>query len=120
MEGGSWATLAGKLHSLGFFFYPGTQGSRIVAGLAFDIVQDRLTNVYGKAADEKGHSEGNRSALWEVNETSIELYAHINLAPVLQLGLSHRDLTLLHDKLIIEKRGYLVGPPLVVQRLCDS
>ncbi|MHA7181336.1 hypothetical protein ACX80J_14625 [Arthrobacter sp. MDB2-24] len=106
MEGGSWAALAGKLHFLGFFFYPGTQDSHVLAGTAFDIVRDRLTNIYGKAADETDQSEGNRSALWEVNETSIELYAHVNLAPMLQLGLSHRELTLLHEKLIIEKRGY--------------
>jgi hypothetical protein len=106
MEGGSWAALAGKLHSLGFFFYPGKQDSRVLAGPAFDIVRDRLTNVFGKATDETDQSEGNRSALWEVNETSIDLYSHVNLAPTLQLGLSHRELTLLHEKLIIEKRGY--------------
>ena len=106
MEGGSWTALAGKLHSLGFFFYPGTQDSRVLAGPAFDIVRDRLTNVFGKATDETDQSEGNRSALWEVNETSIDLYSHVNLAPTLQLGLSHRELTLLHEKLVIEKRGY--------------
>ncbi|MHA7278244.1 hypothetical protein ACX80H_00635 [Arthrobacter sp. MDT2-2] len=106
MKGGSWAALAGKLHFLGFFFYPGIQGSQVLAGPAFDIVRDRLTDVFGKAADETNQSEGNRSALWEVNGTSIELYAHVTLAPVLQLGLSHRELTLLHEKPIIEKRGY--------------
>lgn len=106
MEGGSWAALAGKLHFLGFFFYPGTQDSHVLAGTAFDIVRDRLTNIHGKITDETDQSEGNRSALWEVNETSIALYAHVNLAPMLQLGLSHRELTLLHEKLIIEKRGY--------------
>lgn len=106
MEGGSWEALAGKLHFLGFFFYPGTLDLRVLAGSAFDIVRNRLTNVYGKATDETDQSEGNRSALWEVNETSIELYAHTNFAPMLQLGLSHQQLTLLHEKLIIEKHGY--------------
>lgn len=106
MEGGSWEALAGKLHFLGFFFYPGSLDSRVLAGSAFEIVRDRLTDIYGKATDESDQSEGNRSALWEVNETSIELYAHVNLAPMLQLGLSHQQLTLLHEKLVIEKRGY--------------
>lgn len=106
MEDGSWAALAGKLSSLGFFFYPGTRDSHVLAGPAFDIVRDRLADLYGRATDATDHSEGNRSALWEVNDTSIELYAHVTLAPMLQLGLSHRGLNLLHEKLITEKRGY--------------
>jgi hypothetical protein len=57
MEGGSWAALAGKLHFLGCFFYPDTQDPQILAGPAFDIMQDRLTNMYGKASDETGQSE---------------------------------------------------------------
>lgn len=106
MENGSWGSLAGKLFNLGFFFYPGTQDSRVLAGPAFEAIRDRITNVYGKATDETEQGQGNQSALWEVDETSVKLYAHVNLAPVLQLGLSHRDLTRLHDKLFIEKRGY--------------
>lgn len=106
MEDGSWASLAGKLYDLGFFFYPGTQHSRVLAGPAFETIRERLTDAYGKATDETDHGQGNRSASWEVKETSIDLYAHVNLAPVLQLGLSHRDLSRLHDKLFIEKRGY--------------
>ncbi|RJT79169.1 hypothetical protein D6T63_11155 [Arthrobacter cheniae] len=106
MDNGSWAALAGKLHFLGFFFYPGTQDSRVLAGLAFDVVRASVTDAYGKATDESDQGEGNRSALWEVNETSIELYAHVNLAPMLQLGLSNRELAVFPDTLITDKRGY--------------
>jgi hypothetical protein len=102
MDNGSWTAPAGKLHFLGFFFYPGTQASRVLAGLASDVVRAGLTDAYGKATDESDQGEGNRTALREVNETSIELYAHVDLAPILQLGLSNRE----HDKLLIDKRGH--------------
>jgi hypothetical protein len=106
IEHGLWGALDGRLFTLGFFFYPGMQGSRALSDIGYRAVQDRLSTLYGDPSDETAQGDGNRSALWTVHGTSVSLYAHVNLAPALQLGLEHAELTAAHDQRFIDKRGY--------------
>jgi hypothetical protein len=106
MEHGSWGAFGGRLFTLGFFFYPGVHGSCALSEAGYHPVRDRLSTLYGSPSDESAQGDGNRSALWTARDTSIELYAHVILAPVLQLGLSHCGLTAAHDQLVMARRGY--------------
>ena len=90
-ETGTWAAVDGLLDGLNFFFYPGQHGAQALTG--FDAVSRRLHAAYGPPADEGGYPSGHRYAVWLVGETSIQLYAHVEQAPMLQLGLEHRTHT---------------------------
>ncbi len=90
-ERGVWSAADGKLESLDFFFYPGRLGPRALSEFGFEALHSRLNAAYGPPIDEGGYPNGHRYGVWHVGETSIELYAHVELAPVLQLGLGHRE-----------------------------
>lgn len=98
LENGSWAAFRGRLFSLNFFFYPGPHA---LAG--YEAVRQGLIGAYGAPSEETGHE--NRSVVWCVGETGIELYGHVTVAPVLQLGLSHRELSRTYNGLIASVRG---------------
>ena len=88
---GMWSATDGKLENLGFFFYPGRLGPRALSEFGFEALHSRLNAAYGPPVDEDVYPNGHRSGVWHVGETSIELYAHVELAPVLQLGLGNRE-----------------------------
>lgn len=89
-ETGMWSSGKGTLNGLHFFFYPGRQGSRALSEVGFEALYARLNAAYGFPADEVGYPNGHRSGLWHAGQTSIELYAHVDKAPMLQLGLAQR------------------------------
>ncbi|MCC9145167.1 MULTISPECIES: hypothetical protein [unclassified Arthrobacter] len=93
MENGSWAALKGRLFSLNFFFYPGPQ---VLPG--YEDVRQGLIDAYGVPLEET--RQGNRSAVWCVGETMIELYGHVTVAPVLQLGPGHRELSRVYNDVV--------------------
>ncbi|MBE0010146.1 MULTISPECIES: hypothetical protein [unclassified Arthrobacter] len=105
MESGSWCALDGKLFSLNFMFYPGMLEERAASDVGGRLVYERLNSAYG-VTDRIPQGDGNWSAAWTVRETSIDLHAHVNQAPMMQLGLSHSALTAIHDKQYIDRRGY--------------
>ncbi|MCC3274500.1 hypothetical protein LJ753_01275 [Arthrobacter sp. zg-Y20] len=97
-ERGVWSAVDGKLESLGFFFYPGRLGSRALCEFGFEALHSRLKAAYGPPIDEGAYPNGHRSGVWHAGETSIELYAHVELAPVLQLGLGNRERIRVHEE----------------------
>ena len=111
MQNGSWAALHGKLFSLNFFFFPGKHGSRALSEAGFEAVRQRLIAAYGSPADEGLDRNGNRSAFWEVRESSIELYGHVTLAPALQVGLGRRSVESAYNELIQEGNPRGPEPP---------
>ena len=111
MQNGSWAALHGKLFSLNFFFFPGRHGSHALSEIGFEAVLARLRVTHGEPADEGVDRNGNRSAFWEVGESSIELYGHVTLAPALQIGLGRRSVESAYNELIQEGNPRGPEPP---------
>ena len=89
-EAASWAARNGALFSLSFLAYRGRHATPLLVAAGYDSVRAGLIALYGPSPDEQEDQHGNRLAIWAANETSIELYAHLNEAPALQLGLSHQ------------------------------
>lgn len=98
LEAGSWMAFNGQLFSLNFFFYSGRRNSQKLAEFGFEAVRDRLSDEYGPPVEANTDAIGNRSAYWTPGENSIELYGHVTLAPVLQVGLSRRDVGELYEE----------------------
>lgn len=91
---GSWSALNDELFNLGFFAYASEWDSSpadVEAG--YDAVRAGLAAAFGPSPDERTDGRGNRSAVWLVQGTVIELYAHVTGAPVLQAGASHEERT---------------------------
>lgn len=88
MKNASWAALDRSLFFLGFFAY---EDAVDVVDAGYDEVRNSLISLYGRPFDDRLSPLDNRSAVWLVKETEIELYAHVSLAPALQIGLSHKD-----------------------------
>lgn len=84
----SWVALDGFLFFLTFFAYEDAVGA-VDAG--YNEVRNGLISRYGRPFDERLPPHLNRSAVWLVRETEIELYAHVSPAPVFQIGLSHKE-----------------------------
>lgn len=87
----SWAALDGSLFSLNFFAYESARDVASAVNAGYDGVRTGLIRLYGPPLDERLSGHDNRSAVWLVQDTEIELYAHISLAPVLQIGLGHKE-----------------------------
>lgn len=86
----SWVALDGSLFSLNLFAYEDAVDLVTTVDAGFDRVRNHLVSMYGQPFDEQLSPQANRSAAWLVRETVIELYAHVSLAPALQIGLGHK------------------------------
>lgn len=87
----SWVALDGSLFSLNFFAYENARDVVGAVNAGYDGVRTGLIGLYGQPLDERLSRHDNRSAVWLVQDTEIELYGHISLAPVLQIGLGHKE-----------------------------
>ncbi|WP_045731955.1 hypothetical protein [Pseudarthrobacter chlorophenolicus] len=90
-EGASWVALDGSLFSVNLFAYQHERDvtAAVVAGYAG--VRAGLIGLFGQSSDEQTDPRGNRAAMWTTQDALIELYAHVAEAPVLQVGISHRE-----------------------------
>ena len=84
----SWTALNGSLFSLNFFAH---EGDPDAVNAGYDGVRAGLISLFGPPFDEPPAHRGNRAAAWLAGDTEIELYAHVSLAPVLQIGLGHKE-----------------------------
>ena len=84
----SWSALDGSLFSLNFFAH---EGDADAVNAGYDGVRAGLIGLYGQPFDEPPAHRGNRAAAWRAGDTEIELYAHVSLAPALQIGLGHKE-----------------------------
>ena len=84
----SWTALDGYLFSLNFFAH---EGDADAVNAVYDGVKADLIGLYGQPFDEPPAQGGNRAAAWLAGDTEIELYAHVSLAPALQIGLGHKE-----------------------------
>jgi hypothetical protein len=87
----SWMAMDGSLFSLNFFAYEHERDVVAAVKAGYDGIRTGLIRLCGPPLDERLSLHDNRSAVWLVRDTEIELYAHIALAPVLQIGLSHKE-----------------------------
>ena len=99
----SWYALNDELFSLNFFAYEGSEHySSAGVDAGYDAVRDGISAVFGPSSDESRDKRGNRSAVWWIQGTVIELYAHVNEAPVLQVGAAHKGRTAVYRDLIAQ------------------
>jgi hypothetical protein len=97
----SWVALNDDLFSLNLFVYEGSENfssADVIAG--YDAVRDGISAVFGPSPDERTDRHGNRSAVWWVQGTVIELYAHVSVAPAVQVGAAHEGRTAVYHQLI--------------------
>lgn len=97
----SWSALNGELFHLNLFAYAGEPDSSpddVNAG--YDAIRAGIADAFDPSPDERTDQRGNRSAVWFIQGTVIELYAHITEAPVLQTGVSHEGRTAKFHQLI--------------------
>lgn len=87
----SWMAMDGSLFSLNFFAHENERDVGAAVNAAYDGIRTGLIRLCGPPLDERLSMHDNRSAVWLVRGTEIELYAHITLAPVLQIGLGHKE-----------------------------
>ena len=73
----SWVALNDDLFSLNLFVYEDFSSA------------DGISAVVGRSPDERADRRGNPSAVWWVQGSVIELYAHVSVAPVVQVGAAH-------------------------------
>ncbi len=95
----SWIALNGSLFSLNFFAHGGDPDA-VNAG--YDEVRAGLISLFGEPFDEPAAQRGNRAAVWLAGDTEIELYAHVSLAPVLQIGLGHKERNAAYEQLLAQ------------------
>lgn len=87
----SWMAMDGSLFSLNFFAYEHERDVVAAVKAGYGDIRTGLIRLCGPPLDERLSLHDNRSTVWLVRDTEIELYAHIALAPVLQIGLSHKE-----------------------------
>lgn len=99
----SWAALNDHLFSLNLFVYEGSGNSSLAKVHAgYEAVRDGISAVFGPSLDESVDRRGNRSAFWSIQGTVIELYAHVSVAPVVQVGAAHEGRTAVYEQLIAQ------------------
>ncbi|MFJ4285445.1 hypothetical protein ACIPY0_07340 [Paenarthrobacter nicotinovorans] len=92
-DGASWFALDGLLCGINFFAYEHEREvpTAVIAG--YEGVRAGLIGLFGQSPDERADRRGNRAAAWRTQDVLIELYAHVTVAPALQVGISHRERT---------------------------
>lgn len=86
-----WSALDGSLFSLNFFAYANARDIIAAVDAGYDAVRNGLVGLYGQPLTEQEGPSAYRSAVWAVHDTLIELLPHVLQAPVLQMGLGHRE-----------------------------
>ncbi|KAD3632929.1 hypothetical protein GD627_08725 [Arthrobacter yangruifuii] len=86
-----WAALDRSLFSLNFFTYANARDTIAAVGTGYDAVRNGLIGLYGQPLTEQEGPSAYRSAVWAEHDTLIELLPHVLQAPMLQIGLSHRE-----------------------------
>ncbi|WP_146070457.1 hypothetical protein [Arthrobacter sp. 08Y14] len=108
VKNASWDALNDDLFSLNLFVYEGSENfssADVIAG--YDAVRDGISAVFGPSPDERTDRHGNRSAVWWVQGTVIELYAHVSVAPAVQVGAAHEGRTAVYHQLIAQLPKHL-------------
>lgn len=98
----SWIALDGSLFGINLFAYDHAVNMVAAVDAGYDQVRNGLVSLYGGPFDEQLSPHDNRAAVWLVRETEIELYAHISLAPTLQVGLSHKDRNPVYEHRVLQ------------------
>lgn len=101
VKNASWSALNDELFALNLFVYEGSESfSSAAVDAGYEAVRDGISAVFGPSPEERTDQRGNRSAAWWARETVIELYAHISVAPVVQVGAAHEGRTAVFHHLI--------------------
>lgn len=86
-----WAAIDGSLFSLNFFTYANARNVITAVDAGYDAVKNGLIGLYGQPLTEQKGPSAYRSADWAIRDTLVELYLHVLQAPMLQIGLCHRE-----------------------------
>lgn len=97
-----WAALDGSLFSLNFFTYANARDVIAAVDAGYDAVRNGLIGLYGQPLTDQKGPAAYRSSDWAVQDTLIELYPHVLQAPVLQIGLGHRERNAAYERRIAQ------------------
>ena len=97
-----WSALDGSLFNLNFFTYANARDVIAAVDAGYDEVRNGLIGLYGQPATEQKGPSAYRSADWVVRDTLIELHPHVLQAPVLQIGLGHRERNAAYERRIAQ------------------